>query len=105
MEDIPITKEEYIAMVKNINQLRKGKQSQLETICNQLSEAIGVPCGCKVAALIEDDGTLTGWCIVRLMPDGQITPINSERYGSIKDLLTLKDKFDKMMMDAIKKSQ
>lgn len=26
MEDIPITKEEYIAMVKTINQLRKEKQ-------------------------------------------------------------------------------
>ena len=30
MEDIPITKEEYIAMVKTINQLRKEKQHLID---------------------------------------------------------------------------
>lgn len=36
MEDIPITKEEYIAMVKTINQLRKEKQHLIEKACDWL---------------------------------------------------------------------
>ena len=36
MEDIPITKEEYIAMVKTINQLRKEKQHLIDKACEWL---------------------------------------------------------------------
>lgn len=36
MEDIPITKEEYIAMVKTINQLRKEKQQLIDKACEWL---------------------------------------------------------------------
>lgn len=37
-EDIPITKEEYIAMVKTINQLRKEKQHLINKACKWLFE-------------------------------------------------------------------
>ena len=36
MEDIPITKEEYIAMVKTINQLRKEKHHLIDKACKWL---------------------------------------------------------------------
>jgi hypothetical protein len=37
------------------------------------------------------------------MPDGQIIPVSkSKTYPTIKDLLPLKETFEKMMMDAIK---
>lgn len=78
--------------------------TQLETICNQLADAIDLPVGLKVAALIEDDGTLKGWCIVRQMPYGQITPIDDKQYPTIADLLTLKEVYHKMMMEAIRKA-
>ena len=38
MEDIPITKDEYIAMVKTINQLRKEKQHLIDKACEWLFE-------------------------------------------------------------------
>ena len=38
MEDIPITKDEYIAMVKTINQLRKEKQHLIDKACEWLKE-------------------------------------------------------------------
>lgn len=37
MEDIPITKDEYIAMVKTINQLRKEKQHLIDKACKWLN--------------------------------------------------------------------
>jgi hypothetical protein len=36
MEDIPINKEEYIAMVKTINQLRKEKKHLIDKACKFL---------------------------------------------------------------------
>ena len=36
MEDIPITKEEYIAMVRTINQLRKEKHHLINKACEWL---------------------------------------------------------------------
>lgn len=36
MENIPINKDEYIAMVKTINQLRKEKQHLIDKVCDWL---------------------------------------------------------------------
>jgi hypothetical protein len=35
-EDIPITKEEYFAMVKTISQLRKEKKELIDKVCQWL---------------------------------------------------------------------
>ena len=70
---------------------------ELKPIIDQLTEAIGLPVGMTVAALIDNDE--------RKMPDGQIIPVSkSKTYPTIKDLLPLKEKFDKMMMDAIREN-
>ena len=45
MEDIPITKEEYIAMVKTINQLRKEKQQLIDKACEWLEDKLPLYCG------------------------------------------------------------
>lgn len=37
-EDIPITKEEYFAMVKTISQLRKEKKELIDKVCQWLKE-------------------------------------------------------------------
>ena len=37
MEDIPINKDEYIAMVKNINQLRQERKHLLDKACEWLN--------------------------------------------------------------------
>ena len=77
---------------------------ELKPIIDQLTEAIGLPIGMTVAALIDND-ELLGWIIARKMPDGQIIPVSkSKTYPTIKDLLPLKEKFDKMMMDAIREN-
>lgn len=62
----------------------------LETICSQLKEALVLPDGLNVAALIDKDSgphTPQGWCIVRLQEDGSINPVNSRRYETIRDLM------------------
>ncbi len=58
---------------------------ELKPIIDQLTEAIGLPAGMTVAALIDND-ELLGWIIARKMPDGQIIP-ESKTYQTIKDLL------------------
>ena len=60
---------------------------ELKPIIEQLTEAIGLPDGKKVAALIEDDGSLVGWTIVKYQEDGTIQRISDEKYDTIKDLI------------------
>ena len=74
---------------------------ELKPIIDQLSDAIGLPVGTTVAALI-DNGELKGWTLARLMPDGQLISVSEKTYATIKDLLPLRELFDKMMSDAIK---
>ena len=76
---------------------------QLKTICDQLTHAIELPCGLHVAACIEN-GELKGWCIVRVHSDGQISPIDNKEYDSIKDLMTLKEVYHKLMIESIKQA-
>lgn len=60
---------------------------ELKPIIDQLTEAIGLSNGRKVAALIEDDGSLVGWTIVKYQEDGTIQRISDEKYDTIKDLI------------------
>ena len=43
MEDIPITKEEYIAMVKTIKRLRKEKQHLIDKACEWIERNFNMP--------------------------------------------------------------
>ena len=57
----------------------------LKTICDQLTDALSLEKPLKVAGLIEDDGTVSGWTIVSIAEDGKMTPVR-ETYETIKDL-------------------
>ena len=65
---------------------------ELKPIIDQLTEAMELPTGRKVAALIDDDNvSLVGWTVVKSNEDGTIEPISTERYNTIKDLIELYD--------------
>lgn len=61
---------------------------ELKPIIDQLTEAIELPNGQKVSALIDDDEeSLVGWTVVNVYEDGNIEPVNEERYNTIKGLI------------------
>lgn len=61
---------------------------ELKPIIDQLTEAIKLPNGQKVSALIDDDGeSLVGWAVVNVYEDGNIELLNEKRYNTIKDLI------------------
>ena len=62
-------------------------QIELKPIIDQLTEAIGLPNGQKVSALIDDDMSLVGWTIVNVFEDGTIKPLDEQRYETIKQLI------------------
>lgn len=67
-----------------------GTLIYLKTICDQLKEVLGLCDGLNVCAMIddkEDPHKVLGWCIVRLLPDGNIRPIDSKRYHTIREMI------------------
>lgn len=67
-----------------------GTLIYLKTICDQLKEVLGLCDGLNVCAMIddkEDPHKVLGWCIVRLLPDGHIRPIDSKRYHTIREMI------------------
>lgn len=66
----------------------------LKQICDQLAEAMGLPEGYNVAAVIDENNktVVQGWCIVRLDGTGQIWPRKKyESFKTIKELLEHKE--------------
>jgi hypothetical protein len=63
---------------------------ELKEIIDQLSEAINLPEGFKVSALIDDkhNNKIVGWTVVKVYEDGTIKPINNN-YNRLKDLITM----------------
>ena len=61
----------------------------LKDICDQLREAISLPDGFNVAALIDekDPHLVQGWCVVRINPDGSTQPADDVRYKTIDELM------------------
>ena len=58
---------------------------ELKDITDQLTEAVNIKKGQKVAALI-DDGKIVGWIIVSVNDDGTIKPINDTVYKNMREL-------------------
>lgn len=58
---------------------------ELKDITDQLTEAVNIKKGQKVAALI-DDGKIVGWIIVSVNDDGAIKPINDTVYKNMREL-------------------
>ncbi len=59
---------------------------ELKQIIDELTDAIGLPEGRKVAALV-DDGKVVGWIIVDVYENGRIKPISDKKFNNIKELL------------------
>lgn len=58
---------------------------ELKEIIDQLTEAVNIKKGEKVAALIDED-KIVGWIIVKVNDDGTIKPINDTVYNNIRSL-------------------
>lgn len=58
---------------------------ELKEIIDQLTEAVNINKGEKVAALIDED-KIVGWIIVKVNDDGTIKPINDTVYNNIRSL-------------------
>ena len=60
---------------------------ELTQIINELTDAINLPKGQKVAALIDSD-KIVCWTIVDVHEDGTIKPISDKKFNNLKDLIT-----------------
>ncbi len=58
---------------------------ELKQIIDQLSDALDLAEGQKVAALVEDE-EIVGWTIVNVFENGVITPVNDKKFTDIKDM-------------------
>lgn len=79
---------------------------ELKEIVNQISEAIGLPQGYKVSALIdeENENKLVGWTIVKVYDDGKIEPVN-KNFNNLKELIANFDAKDVDLGKGIKNSR
>ena len=60
---------------------------ELKQIIDELTDAINLPKGQKVAALIDDD-KIVGWTIVDVHEDGSIHQISDKTFNNIKELFS-----------------
>ena len=60
---------------------------ELKQIIDELTEAINLPNGQKVSALI-DNNRIVGWTIVNVHEDGTIVPVSNNRFNNIKELIS-----------------
>lgn len=59
---------------------------ELKQIVDELTEAIGLPEGQKVAALVDND-KVVGWTITKVLENGTIVPISNSNFNNIKELI------------------
>lgn len=64
-------------------------QVNLKEIVDQLTEAVNLENGFKVAALVNDekDNAVVGWRVVKVEDDGSIKPVDGKAYHTIKELI------------------
>jgi len=60
---------------------------ELKQIIDELTEAINLPDGQKVSALI-DGNRIVGWTIVNVHEDGNIVPVSNKKFNNIKELIS-----------------
>ena len=75
----------------------------LQTICDQLKDALELGKGMNVAALIDekiDSHQIMGWCVVRVLPDGKIKPVAKKTYKTIGEMINSYQK-KKLMKQAV----
>lgn len=59
---------------------------ELKQIIDELTDAINLPKGQKVAALIDND-KIVSWTIVEVHEDGSINPISDKKFNNLKELI------------------
>lgn len=60
---------------------------ELKQIIDELNDAINLPKGQKVAALIDTD-KIVSWTIVEVHEDGSINPISDKKFNNLKELIS-----------------
>lgn len=60
---------------------------ELKQIIDELTDAINLPKGQKVAAVIDID-KIVCWTIVDAHEDGSIKPISNKKFNSLKELIS-----------------
>lgn len=69
---------------------------ELKPIIDQLTEALGIREGYKVAAVTEDDA-LIEWTIVKVYEDGGIKELSASTYKTINELFINKEAINKVV--------
>lgn len=59
---------------------------ELKQIIDELTDAINLPKGQKVSAIIDTD-KIVGWTIVEVHEDGSIKPISDKKFNNLKELI------------------
>ena len=60
---------------------------ELKQIIDELTDAISLPKGQKVSALVDID-KIVGWTIVEVHEDGSINSINDKKFNNLKELIS-----------------
>ena len=60
---------------------------ELKQIIDELTDAINLPKGQKVSAIIDTD-KIVGWTIVEVHEDGTIKPISDKKFNNLKELIS-----------------
>ena len=64
----------------------KTMKVELKQIIDELTDAINLPKGQKVSAIIDTD-KIVGWTIVDVHEDGTIKPISDKKFNNLKGLI------------------
>lgn len=64
----------------------KTMKVELKQIIDELTDAINLPKGQKVSAIIDTD-KIVGWTIVEVHEDGSIKPISDKKFNNLKELI------------------
>ena len=65
----------------------KTMKVELKQIIDELTDAINLPKGQKVSAIIDTD-KIVGWTIVDVHEDGSIKPISDKKFNNLKGLIS-----------------
>lgn len=65
----------------------KTMKVELKQIIDELTDAINLPKGQKVSAIIDTD-KIVGWTIVDVHEDGTIKPISDKKFNNLKGLIS-----------------
>ena len=65
----------------------KTMKVELKQIIDELTDAINLPKGQKVSAIIDTD-KIVGWTIVEVHEDGTIKPISDKKFNNLKGLIS-----------------